>query len=250
MVPVIWRKQRPPPTFRSHRATCSAFAQPLARLYFVYLGIARSVLSYAYNLLLTYTAHRITRNIRLEFLCAALRQEVAFYDLGTGGSIATQATSNGRLIQSGIAEKLGLAFQGISAFIAAFVVAFSVQWKLTLICLCIAPATLLIMGIVSAMQTGLLIKSIDIYMRANSFVEGVLGGIRAVHAFEMRERLVQKFSEHLEQGRRIGKRQSPLMGVMFSSQYTIIQLGFGLAFWQGIHMLARGEIKDSGQIFT
>ncbi|KAL2293364.1 hypothetical protein FJTKL_05288 [Diaporthe vaccinii] len=41
-----------------------------------------------------------------------------------------------------------------------------------------------------------------------------------------------------------------LLGIMFSSQYTIIQLGFGLAFWQGIHMLARGEIKNSGQIFT
>ncbi|KAK7723905.1 hypothetical protein SLS64_000236 [Diaporthe eres] len=121
------------------------------------------------------------------------------------------ATSNGRLIQSGVSEKLGLAFQGISAFVAAFIVAFSVQWKLTLICLCIAPATLLIIGTVSAMQTGLLIKSISIYMRANSFAEGVLGGIRVVHAFEMRERLVQKFSEHLERGREVGKRQSPLL---------------------------------------
>lgn len=208
------------------------------------------MLSYAYNLLLTYTAHRITRNIRFEFLRAALRQEVAFYDFGTGGSIATQATSNGRLIQSGISEKLGLAFQGISAFVVAFIVAFTAQWKLTLICICIAPATLLIMGTVSAMQTGLMIKSMGIYMHANSFVEGVLGGIRAVHAFEIRERLVQKFSEHLEQGRLVGKKQSPLLGVMFSSQYTIIQLGFGLAFWQGIRMLARGEIEDSGQIFT
>lgn len=208
------------------------------------------MLSYAYNLLFTYTAHRTTRNIRFEFLRAALGQEVAFYDFGTGGSIATQATSNGRLIQSGISEKLGLAVQGIAAFVAAFIVAFSVQWKLTLICICIAPATLLIMGGVSAIQTGLMIKSIDIYMRANSFVEGVLGGIRVVHAFEMRERLVQKFSEYLEQGRLVGKKLSPLQGVMFSSQFTIFQLGFGLAFWQGIHMLARGEIQDSGKIFT
>lgn len=208
------------------------------------------MLSYAYNLLFTYTAHRTTRNIRFEFLRAALRQEVAFYDFGTGGSIATQATSNGRLIQHGISEKLGLAFQGISAFVAAFIVAFSVQWKLTLICLCVAPATLVIMGIASAIQTGLMIKLIGIYMHANSFVEGVLGGIRAAHAFEMRERLVQKFNEHLEQGLCVGKKLSPLLDVMFSSQFTIIQLGFGLAFWQGIHMLARGEIQNSGQIFT
>lgn len=220
------------------------------RLYFVYLGITRFVLSYTYNLLFTYTAHHTTRNIRCDFLRAALRQEVAFYDFGSGGSIAAQATSNGRLIQSGISEKLGLAFQGSSAFIAAFIVAFAVHWKLALICLCIAPTTFLIMGVASAMQTSLLIRSIGIYMRANSFVEGVLGSLRAVHAFEMRNRLVRKFSEHLEQGRLVGKSLSPLLGVMFSSQFTIVQLGFGLAFWQGTHMLARGEIEDSGKIFT
>ncbi|KAL1876929.1 hypothetical protein Daus18300_002535 [Diaporthe australafricana] len=238
--------------FTAGRSSASKFREDAGdlALYFVYLGIVRFVLSYTYNLLFTYTAHRTTRNIRLGFLRAALRQEVAFHDVDTGGSIATQATSNGRLIQGGTSEKLGLAFQGISAFIAAFIVAFVVQWKLTLICLCIAPTTLLIMGIVSGMQAGLMIKSIGIYMRSNSFVEGVLGSVRAVHAFEMRERLVQKFSDHLKEGRHVGKRLSPLLGVMFSSQFTIIQLGFGLAFWQGIHMLARGEIEDSGKIFT
>lgn len=153
------------------------------------------------------------------------------------------------MIQNGISEKLGLALQGISAFVAAFVVAFSVQWKLALICLCIAPSTLVIMGVVSAKQTGLMVKSIGIYMRANSFIEGVLGGVRVVHAFEMRQRLVQKYSGHLQQGRRAGKTLSPLLGVMFSSQFTIVQLGFGLAFWQGIHMLARKEIEQSGEIF-
>lgn len=93
-----------------------------------------------------------------------------------------------------------------------------------------------------------MVKSIGIYMRANSFIEGVLGGVRAVHAFEMRQRLVQKYTGHLalEQGRLVGKRLSTLLGVMF----TIVQLGFGLAFWQGIHMLARKEIEQSGQIFT
>ncbi|KAK2596217.1 hypothetical protein QQS21_006365 [Conoideocrella luteorostrata] len=59
------------------------------RLYLVYIGIGRFVLSYTYNSLLTYNAYRIVRNIRLTYLRAALRQEVAFFDLGTGGSIAT-----------------------------------------------------------------------------------------------------------------------------------------------------------------
>lgn len=44
-----------------------------------------------------------------------------------------QATSNGKLTQSGVAEKLGIFVQAVSASIAALVVAFITQWNLTLV---------------------------------------------------------------------------------------------------------------------
>lgn len=219
-------------------------------LYFVYLGIGRFVLPFLYNALLTYAATRVVRNIRHAYLRAALSQEVAFYDLGTAGSIATQATSNGRLIQAGIAEKLGLGFQGVSAFVTAFIVAFVVQWKLTLICLCIAPAVIIVTGGVAALEAKNETRMLDIFAQANSFAEGVLASIRTVQAFEMRARLVGKFDGFLEEAHSVGKKNGPLFGALFSAEYTIIYLGFGLAFWQGIRMLARGEIEDSGTIFT
>ncbi|AEO57211.1 ABC transporter [Thermothelomyces thermophilus ATCC 42464] len=219
-------------------------------LNFVYLGIGRFVLSYTYNALLTYVSHRIVRNIRHAYLRAALSQEVAYFDLGTSGSIATQATSNGRLIQGGIAEKLGLTFQGLAAFVTAFILAFVTQWKLTLITLCIAPATIISMGIVAAIEAGYETKILDIHAQANSFAEGVLASVRTVHAFEMRARLVAKFDEFLSEAHRWGNKNSPLFGALFSVEYTIIYLGFGLAFWQGVQMLARGEVDSPGQIFT
>lgn len=216
----------------------------------MYLGIGRFVLSYIWNVFLTYSSYRIVRNIRKEYLRAALRQEIAYYDFGTGGSVATQATSNGRLIQTGIAEKLGLFFQGIAAFLTAFIVAFVVQWKLTLICLCIAPATIIVMTVVATMEAVHEMKILEIHGQANSLAEGILASVRTVHAFEMRARLVDKFDKHLEEAHTVGKKISILFGLMFSADYTIIYLGFGLAFWQGVRMLASGEITDSGVIFT
>ncbi|EFZ04389.1 ABC transporter [Metarhizium robertsii] len=219
-------------------------------LYFVYIGIGRFVLAYTYNSLLTYNAYRIVRNIRYAYLKAALSQEIAFFDLGTGGSISTQATTNGRLIQGGISEKLGLTFQGLSAFVTGFIVAFATNWKLTLITLCIAPATIAVMAVTGIIEAGLETKILDIYAQANSFAEGVLASARTVHAFEMRSRLVNKFDEYLIEAHRVGNKISPLFGILFSSEYCIIYLGFGLAFWQGVHMLGRGEIKSSGEVFT
>lgn len=219
-------------------------------LYFVYLGIARFVLAYIYNTTLTYAAYRIVRNIRHQYLKAALAQEVAYFDFGTGGSIATQATNNGRLIQTGISEKLGLTFQGLSAFVTAFIIAFVVQWKLTLICLCIAPATIIVMGVVATIEAGHETKMLEIFAQANSFAEGVLSSARTVHAFEMRARLVNKFDAFLNDAHNVGRKISPLFGALFSAEYTIIYLGFGLAFWQGIQMMSSGEISSSGDIFT
>ncbi|KAH6612186.1 P-loop containing nucleoside triphosphate hydrolase protein [Chaetomium sp. MPI-SDFR-AT-0129] len=238
--------------YASERSSNDVFLADVANLalYFVYLGIGRFVLSYIYNTLLTYAGHKIVRNIRHAYLKAALGQEVAFFDVGTGGSIATQATSNGRLIQGGISEKLGLTFQGLSAFITAFVVAFATHWKLTLITLCVAPATIITMGVVAAIEAGYETKILDTYAQANSFAEGVLASARTVHAFEMRSRLVAKFDSYLVEAHHWGDKISPLLGALFSIEYTIIYLGFGLAFWQGVQLLARGDIETSGQIFT
>ncbi|OJJ37981.1 hypothetical protein ASPWEDRAFT_59240 [Aspergillus wentii DTO 134E9] len=219
-------------------------------LYFFYLGIARFVLSYIYNTLFTYTSHIITRNIRHDFFKSALRQEVAFFDSGTGGSIATQATSNGRMIQGGISEKLGLVFQAISAFITAFIIAFVVQWKLTLICLCIAPATLVVNGVAGGFMGGYENQILEINSKANAFCESVLSSVRTAHAFEIRDRLVDKFDEYLSLAHTIGSKLSIIFGVFFSAEYCIVYLGYGLAFWQGIRMLSGGEIVETGGIFT
>ncbi|KAL8387003.1 hypothetical protein RB595_010231 [Gaeumannomyces hyphopodioides] len=219
-------------------------------LWFVYLGIIRFVAAYTYNTLMTYTAYRIVRNIRHIYLQSALRQEVAFFDMGTGGSIATQAYANGRLVQNGISEKLGLTIQGLSAFVASFVIAFVTNWKLTLIVSCIAPLCIGFMATVSFIEAGYETKVLETHAQANAYAEGILASIRTVHAFEMRNRIVGKFDEILTEAHNHGKKISVLLGTLFSAEYTIIYLGYGLAFWQGIHMMARGEIANSGEVFT
>ncbi|OLN82134.1 Leptomycin B resistance protein pmd1-like protein 7 [Colletotrichum chlorophyti] len=238
--------------FTTGRSTPAEFRSEAAKLalYFVYLGIARFALAYGYISLTTFSAYRVTRNIRHKYLHAALRQEVAFYDIGSGGSIATQAISNGRLIQAGIAEKLALTFQGLSVFVTAFVIAFVTQWKLTLIVLCVAPCILIIMGVVSTFEAAIETKILNTYAQAGSMSEGILSSARTVHAFEIRSRLVQKFDKFLQDAHNLGKKKSPLFAVLFSCEYFVIYAGFALAFWQGIHMLNRGEITESGDIFT
>lgn len=213
------------------------------------IGIARFVVTYGYSALFTITAYRITRNIRHQYVKAGLSQEVAFFDAGTSGAIAMQATSNGRMIQAGISEKLGLVFQAFSTFVSAFVLAFVTQWKLTLICCCIAPVTLLVMGIAATFGATIETEVLKIQAQAGSFAESILGSARTVHAFGMRSRLVSDFDKFLQTSRKLGNKMSPLYGFMYSAEYSIMYAGMGLACWQGIRMIARNEVTEFGDIF-
>jgi ATP-binding cassette subfamily B (MDR/TAP) protein 1 len=161
-----------------------------------------------------------------------------------------QATSNGKLIQSGTAEKLGIVIQAIATFIAAFIIAFISQWKLTLILICLVPALLLIVGSASVPDAKIETRILKIQAQAGSYAESIFGGIRTVHAFSLRSRVVARLDGYLQDVIQIGKKKNLLYGAMFGGEFFVMYAGMGLAFWQGIAMVARGEVPDVGKVFT
>ncbi|KAG5815052.1 hypothetical protein H9Q74_002962 [Fusarium xylarioides] len=238
--------------FTTSRSASDGFMSQVSKsaLYFVYIAIARFVCTYIYSSLLTYTALRITRNLRYEYLKSALGQEVGYFDQGASVSISMQATTNGKLIQSGISEKLGQVFQAIATFFACFVIAFISQWKLTLILMSIVPALLIIVGIVGGLDAAIETKILKLYGQAGSFVETVLASIRTIKAFGLAPRMSDGYSNILHEARVLGDRKNVLYSFMFGGEYIVIFAGMSLAFWQGISMLARGEVSKIGTIFT
>jgi ATP-binding cassette subfamily B (MDR/TAP) protein 1 len=91
-------------------------------LWFIYLFIARFCFTYIWTVALNISALRTTKSLRIDFLRQALRQDIAFFDQASNGAMAIQITTNGNLVNVGIAEKLGLGVQGIATFVAAFAV--------------------------------------------------------------------------------------------------------------------------------
>ncbi|OAA53263.1 ATP-binding cassette sub-family B member 5 [Cordyceps fumosorosea ARSEF 2679] len=219
-------------------------------LYFVYIGIARFVLIYVYSTAMTYAALVIGRNMRHEYVRSALRQDMSFFDRGSAGSISMQAVSNGKLVQTGISEKLGQMIQALATFIAAFVIAFVSQWKLTLILLCIVPALMIMVGTAGAIDAGIETNILKVYAQAGAYAESSLGNIRAIKAFNLAPRIVSRYSKFLGEAQTLGRKKSPLYGFLFAGEYFVMFAGMGLAFWQGIGMMARGEVDSIGTVFT
>jgi ATP-binding cassette subfamily B (MDR/TAP) protein 1 len=203
-----------------------------------------------YQVLVSLTAIRTTKNLRVHFLQSVLRQEVGYFDSPAAGSITGQITTNGNLVNGGISEKLGLVIQAVSTFVTAFVVAFAVQWKLTLIIVCIVPTSLVVTMVTLAMDTKYEQEAMGLYAKAGLVAEEALSSIRNVHAFWTYEFMSKRYGAILEQAKLVGHKKSPVLAVLYSFEFFCIYAGYALAFWQGTRRYASGEIGEPGEVIT
>jgi ATP-binding cassette, subfamily B (MDR/TAP), member 1 len=219
-------------------------------LWFIYLFGARFVITYVANVCVTIAAIRTVRALRMAFLESTLRQEVWHFDSQSIGSAASQVTTNGNRVNQGIAEKLAFVFQALSLFFSSFIVALSVQWKLSLITMSIIPAIFGVTGACIAIDAPQEARIVRIYSRASVLAQEAISSIRTVHAFWAQKKMAQKYNEYLQQAHTEGNKKSPNFGVLFSTQYFCVYSAIALSFWQGFRMYQSGEIGQVGQVFT
>ncbi len=109
-------------------------------LWLVYLFIGRFVLVYIFSICFGISGIRATRAFRQDFIKSLIRQDVAFLDSCSPGTVSATVSNNADLVENGSTEKVGALVQAMSMFVAAFAVAFSRQWALTLVTATTLPA--------------------------------------------------------------------------------------------------------------
>lgn len=219
-------------------------------LWFIYLFVARFVLTYFTNVAISVAGIRTTRALRKAFLESTLRQEVWHFDKTDNGSAATQVTTNGNRVNQGIAEKLATVFQGVSLFFSSFIIALVIQWKLALICMSIIPALFLIIGIIIPIDAVQEARITRFYSQGAVLAQDAISSIRTIHAFGAQDKIVAKYDEYLSMAHKEGKKKSPNYGVLFATQNFLVTAATSLAFWQGYRMFRSGEINSVGTVFT
>ncbi|KAF1832024.1 P-loop containing nucleoside triphosphate hydrolase protein [Decorospora gaudefroyi] len=227
--------------FATGATTPSQFRSEINKytLYFVYLFIARFTLVYIHSAFVSVAAIRTTKALRLDYIKHILRQNIAYFDSEEVASVTTQSTTNGNDVNN-----------GVSTFASAFVVAFIVQWKLTLITLSIVPTIIIAVAICISLDAKNETQLQPFYSKAGSLAEEVFSTVRTVHSFWLNPLLSRKYDKLLGDATAIGMKKSPIYAVLFSVEFFCVYCGYGLAFWQGIRMYARGEISESGDVFT
>lgn len=218
-------------------------------LYFVYLGITSFVTVYISMVGFSYTGERLTQKIRELYLQAVFRQNIAFFDFLGPGEITTRITADMNLVQDGVSQKVALVITGFAMFISALVVGFVRSWKLTLVMLSATVAILLTMGSVGKAMKNNQTRSVDAFATAGTLAEEVISSARNVNAFGSQERLGKKYEVYLNEAAKYDYKAKFYLGLLLAMMMCIINLQFGLAFWQGSRFFHDGDLGVS-QILT
>ena len=161
-----------------------------------------------------------------------------------------QTITNATLINNGISEKLGLVIQAMSSFVTAFVLAFAVHWKLTLIVIAIVPFNIVVTIVCIIFDAMYEYKMFGVYGKGESLAEGAFSTIRTAHAFWAFPKLSRRYDNILDDAAKVGAKKSLIYAILFPAEFFCIFAGYGFAFWQGIRLYSEGEITNPGTVVT
>ena len=221
----------------------SQFTHQLGKftVYYVYLAVGEFVTVYIATIGFIYVGEHVTQKIREQYLAAILRQNVGFFDKLGSGEVTTRITADMNNVQDGISEKVGLSLTAVATFVTAFVIAFVQYWLLALI-LC---STIVAIVLIASSAGGRMKKwnqnAVESYALGGTVAEEVLSSVRNAVAFGTQDKLARQYDTHLEIAMHWGKRHKSALGLMIGFMLMVINLNYGLAFWQGSRFLVKGQ---------
>lgn len=218
-------------------------------LYFVYIGIAMIGAAFIENLILVNRGELFAARYRKAYLSAVIHQNIAYFDkLGTG-EITTRITNDTTSIQEAVSEKSGNVVQGVAAFVAALVVSFASEWKLA--CILLPSMFFVVMSMVlgSYFLIRKQIKVDQIYARGSVVAEEALSSSRNTVAFNLEDRIAQKFDSYLGAVVKQADYAGLSQGIMLACIWAAFFYTYALGLWEGSRLIVRGE-TSIGHVIT
>uniref|UniRef100_A0A183AAI7 Multidrug resistance protein 1 n=1 Tax=Echinostoma caproni TaxID=27848 RepID=A0A183AAI7_9TREM len=224
----------------------TGFAQNVYRtaIWFAVLGLLVLIVGFVQVFCLHLSAIKQTQRIRKLYFFAVLRQNIAWFDTQTSGSLISQLSENIDNIEKGIGHKLGLFIQYLSTFVAGIVIGFIKGWKLSLVALATLPLNLIAFGIFAFVMQKFSKMEAVAYAQAGSIAGEVLAAIRTVVAFGGEEHEHKRYVSKLGEAEKVGIKKSATIGCATGFLGFVIFASCALIFWYGIKL----TVEDNYQV--
>ncbi|XWS62178.1 hypothetical protein CRYUN_Cryun07bG0188800 [Craigia yunnanensis] len=184
---------------------------------------------------------RLTLRVREVMFSAILKNEIGWFDdLNNGSSMLTsRLETDATFLRGVVVDRSSILIQNVGLVIAAFIIAFILNWRITLVVLATFP--LIISGHISEklfMQGygGNLSKA---YLKANMLAGEAVSNIRTVAAFCAEEKIVDLYARELVEPSKRSFNRGQIAGIFYGISQFFIFSSYGLALWYGSILMGK-----------
>ncbi|KAL1136469.1 hypothetical protein V6Z11_A12G241600 [Gossypium hirsutum] len=184
---------------------------------------------------------RLTLRVREVMFSAILRNEIGWFDDPNNASsmLASHLESDATFLKGVVVDRTSILIQNLGLVVAAFTIAFILNWRITLVILATFP--LIISGHISEklfMQGfgGDLSKA---YLKANMLAGEAVSNIRTVAAFCAEEKIFDLYSRELVEPSKRSFNRGQIAGIFYGISQFFIFSSYGLALWYGSILMGK-----------
>ena len=202
------------------------------------VGLAALLTGYGEVGLWMIVSERQVHRVRVAYLHAVLRQEVAWFDANKPAELAAQMAADTAMMQQGMGEKVGYLVHFACTFLTGLAIGIAKAPQLTLAMLCLTPALAFSGGYLTKFMGELGLRAQAAYAAAGAVVEQATRGVRTVCSLGSEALEASRYSEQLRQVERIGARQGLYFGLGLGLTMMSTFIAYAMAFYFGARLLA------------
>ncbi|CAI4228037.1 unnamed protein product [Auanema sp. JU1783] len=216
---------------------------------YVYLGVGVFFAAAIQATCFLIVCENNVNRLRRAFLKSILRQDITWFDKNHSGTLATKLFDNLERVKEGTGDKVGLMIQFVSQFFGGFIIAFTYDWRLTLIMMALAPFMIVCGAFIAKLMATAATREAKKYAIAGGIAEEVLTSMRTVIAFNGQHKECARYDKALEAGKSTGILRSLYVGSGLGLTFLIMFSSYCLAFWVGTNFVYNGSM-DAGNVMT
>ncbi|VDO37314.1 unnamed protein product [Haemonchus placei] len=218
-------------------------------LKYVYLGCGIFAAATIQATCFLTVGENLVNQLRRQFFKSILRQDIPWFDKNGSGTLATKLFDNLERVKEGTGDKVGLMIQYVAQFFGGFIVAFTYDWKLTLIMMSLAPFMIMCGAFIARLMATAATREAKKYAVAGGIAEEVLTSMRTVMAFNGQPYECERYKQALEDGKSTGIKKSLYVGIGFAITFLILFSSYCLAFWVGTDFVFNNRMQG-GTVMT
>lgn len=214
------------------------FEKDMTKLYImpaavILLFLIKGTFEYVQGYFMGYVGQRVVTDIRNLVFYNMQRQPLSFFDKTPTGSNISRIVNDVSLVQSTVSDSVAAVLKDAFTIIGLVIVAFRMEWKLTLIAFLILP-----FSIYPIVAFGKKLRKIGLNIqqylaRLTSFLHETITGQRIVKAFSMEEYENKRFTVENESLFRISMKRTKIRALSHPVMEVIGGVAVGVVIWYG-----------------